>query len=92
MDDCVRAAIVEVNDFGRNYLDEVYYHSDAAALILDRWVTKHLLLPRIYFPHMVCDAICEGLENGTLPISAWHELRNEIRWHPTDRSEHDAIQ
>ena len=91
MNDRVKAVIAEVKDFGRNYLEEVYYHSDAAALILDRRVTKHLSLPRIYFPYTVCHAICEGLENGTLPISAWHELRNEIRWHPTDRSEHDAV-
>ena len=91
MDDCVVTAIKELKAFGQDYLDEVYYQSDIAALILDRWVTKHLPLPRIYFPQMVCEAICEGLENGTLPVSAWHELQNEIRWHPTDRSEHDAV-
>lgn len=91
MDDCVVTAINEVKAFGQDHLKEGYYQSDIAALILDRWVTKYLSLPRIYFPNMVCDAICEGLENGTLPVTAWNELRAELKLRPLERRNRDDL-
>lgn len=76
---------MEVKAFGQDHLKEVYYQSDTAALILDRWVTKHLSLPRIYFPDMDGKAICEGLGNGTLSVDVWSELRDALKLRPLER-------
>lgn len=91
MDVSVEQAIEEVRAISRDEIEEIFYLSDAAALILHIWVTKYLSLPRIYFPQMVCDAICEGLENGTFPVTAWNELRDELKLRPLDRRNRDDL-
>lgn len=84
MDKVVATAIKEVRAISSTQIEEIFYLSNTAALILDRWVTKHLSLPRIYFPDMVCKAICEGLGNGTLSVDAWSELQDALRLRPLE--------
>lgn len=91
MDVSVEKAIEEVRAISRDEMEEIFYMSDAAALILHRWVIKYLSLPRIYFPNMVCDAICEGLENGTLSVGVWNELRAELKLRPLERRNRDDL-